>query len=208
MIPEPLVIGVAGVFVGAVLNQGYTTFKEWRGRRRSGEIVAMILAFALEDYADKCASTRATFADYRSSRGASGEPDASLPILPDFSEKTDWRSLGKKYAADALAFHARVGIERGYVRAMWEHADADEGWSEVAARAVELGVAALKIAQRLRKDFRLDPPPAAPGWDVGEYLAREAEAVRKWREAERRSAAEDWDELMGETREGPAPSGP
>jgi hypothetical protein len=105
MIPDALVIGLAGVVVGVVLNQGYTTFREWRGRRRSGEIAAMILAFALEDYADKCATTRATFVDYRSSRGASGEPDAGLPILPDFSEKTDWRSLGKKHTADVLGFH-------------------------------------------------------------------------------------------------------
>jgi len=197
MIPDALVVGLAGVVVGVVLNQGYTTVREWRGRRRSGEIAAMILAFALEDYADKCASTRATYADYRSSRGASGEPDSSLPVLPDFSDKTDWRSLGKKRTAEVLGFHARVGNERGYIRAMWQHADEGSGWPEVAARAVELGVAALKIARRLRKEFRLDPPPTAPGWDVGEYLEGEAEEVRKWRDAERRAGAEMWDELTG-----------
>jgi hypothetical protein len=68
-------------------------------------------------------------------------------------------------------------------------------------------MAALEMAARLRKDFSLDPPPPAPGWDVREYLSGEAEAVSKWREAERRSAAEGWDELMGHGGEHPAPSG-
>lgn len=205
---ETVVIGVASAVIGAGLNQAWTTYREWRKHRDNGRFTAMMLAYALESFASKCADARATYESYCSSGGASGEPDAQIPILPEFPDKMNWRSLGMERAAEVVTFRARVENARGYLSAMWEQADAGSGWPEVAAQAVELGVAALGLAGGLRKDFKLSPPPALPGWDIGKYLAEQADKVTRWREMERQASVEMWEELTRATDGKPAPVGP
>lgn len=170
-------LAVVGGVCGSVLTQAATFLRDWLTKKDEGRFTAMMLSLALEDYASRCATTVGTHDTYLSSKGSTAEPDASLPSLPPFAKKTNWRSVGVTHTSAVMGLRVNLDTANGYIADLGAHTDSGRVWDATAGKAVELGLAALKVSTELRKAFNLGPPPAietVPEYNVLEYLVREA----------------------------------
>jgi hypothetical protein len=146
---------VLGGAVGAVLTQAATFLRDWLNKREDGKFTALMLALALEDYASECTEPIFVLSNFVSSHHSTEEPSGSVPSLPVFAEKTNWRSIGVDHASSVLGFRVKVGTAHSALRDTWQFGGPASTWGSAADTAVELGAAALQIAGQLRAAFKL-----------------------------------------------------
>jgi hypothetical protein len=181
---------VLGGTVGALLTQLATFFRDWWNKREEGRFEALTLALALEAYASNCSEPYFSLSNYVSSKYATEEPSGSVPSLPEFSEKTNWRSLGVKAASDVLGFRVRVNTAHGALSNTWEFDGKAVAWDEAADTGIELGAAALRIARGMRARFRLGRMPKQGHFDPEQFFAERLSDLES-RRADREKNAVD-----------------
>lgn len=182
---------VAGGVCGAVLTQAATFLRDWLNKAEDGRFTALTLALALEDYATRCSEPIFALSTYVDTNYGTPEPSGAVPGLPEFAEKTNWRSIGVQHASAVLGFRVRVDSVNGALHDTWFHEGKVSAWGEAADSAVELGASALEIADRLRLAFKL---PAAQSHD-GHFNPRKFFSQRLAQLQNRRAANRKANEL-------------
>ncbi len=173
----------AGTVIGAGITQIATWVRESNGdkKRQAREALytAMRAAVALEAFAWACDE----HLQDRSGTHAMGmiNEAGKLPRLAEFPSNVDWRSFDIRLASEVLGFPAKIDAaqNRAY-RLSWE---TNDHWESEPA-AIALGVAALELATRLRRQYQLNEGAVPP--DVAEGLrAKKIDLDRRtaeWRE--------------------------
>lgn len=174
---------VLGGAVGAVLTQLAIFVRDWLNKREEGRFTALTLALALESYAIECAGPYFDLANYVRSKYATPEPSGSLPALPEFSDKTNWRSIGVTAASDILGYRVKVNTAHGSIANTRQYDGQQGAWGEASESGIELGALALRIATGLRKKFRLGVMPKSENFDPAEFFAERLTASKAHREA-------------------------
>lgn len=195
----PFATAVLGGAVGAVLTQLATFFRDWWNKREEGRFNALTLALALEAYAAECTEPHYALSNYVSSNYNTTEPSGTLPTLPEFSEKTNWRSLGVRTASDVLGFRVRVNTAHSALSDTWEFEGKVSAWGEAADTSIELGAAALLIARKLRSRFRLGAMPKEGRFDPEAFFTKHLADLQARRAQYEKSNAAMWaDPVEGE----------
>ena len=185
-------MAVLGGAVGAVLTQVATFYRDWLNKREDGKFTALTLALQLEAYASSCIEPIYALDNYASSKHQTVEPDGSLPSLPEFSEKTNWRSLGTRSAAAVLGFRVRVNNAHSLLGDVWRFDGSTAAWGQASDAAIELGFTALDVAQQLRRTFGLGPAPRHGSFDANKFFSEKHADLTTRRERARKSAGEMW----------------
>lgn len=188
----PFATAVLGGTVGALLTQLATFFRDWWNKREEGRFTALTMALSLEAYASACSEPYFTLSTYVSSSYNTEEPSGSIPSLPDFSDKTNWRSLGVRAASDVLGFRVRVNTAHGALHDTWQFEGHVSAWGEAADAGIELGAAALEIARGLRAKFKLGPMPKAGRFDPEDFFKEHRADLERRRAEYKRDNAEMW----------------
>lgn len=188
----PLLSGVCG----AALTQGVTIFLARLNLKKEGEITALLLALTLEEYASRCASyviENENLAD----RGV--DPDqahTNMPVLSDFSEKTNWRSLGASLTEKVLQIKVHIANASNEISGDWEMGGNITAADTTGAKCLEVGVEALNTAEDLRRAFRLTAMPVTGEWSLRDYLHKELAAQEARKAAWRKKLENSPDELL------------
>jgi hypothetical protein len=170
-----------GGTVGAFLTQLATVGRDAWNRRRDGKFTALLLALALEDYASECTDPIFELSNFDPRHGGAPEPSGSLPALPPFSDKTDWRSLGVELSAAVLALRVHVATAHGSLANTHQYEGRTSAWGEASSSAIELGSEALGVAKRLRARFKLPPLEISTRFDIVAFYAENIVALQKQR---------------------------
>jgi len=172
-----------GVVAGAVVFS-LGVWRDRRARRRAGRALASKLIDLFERYATDCADVP----HQNAASQMDGPYDfAAVARLPDFPELPEdpsgWPALDRHLDIDARTFATTVKHAREMINATAEHGDAIDMAVETNKLALQRGLAALDLAKRLRRHFRLkafDPPwPMEAGMkeQLERILAREARSA-------------------------------
>lgn len=180
---------LAGGLTGAVLNQIWNEARASFSERRDGKLTAMLLAAELDAYVFACAERRQDIKNSDSSDGEFGRAWRTIPELPVFSDKTNWRALGMELTQQIVRFRAVILVRNKGLEAIWEVADSDAVTSEASDLCVKTGLEAIKFATALRAKHKIKPAQAEDQWDAPAYLATEwIEIQDRKRAAEERAA--------------------
>lgn len=179
---ESAIFGLVGVVLGAVL----TVAKEWwfqRNRnRKDAEYLSIQVSCALEQYAAHCAKV---VADDGLCYGQPNEDgynriQVSPPTFEPESLKVEWKSLPANLMYEILDFPYKAEVAEQRVDSAFEFAaippDFDEGFEERHFQYATLGIAASKLAEKLRQHVGL-PDRSAGDWEPVRYMEEQKSAI-------------------------------
>ncbi len=169
---------------------------DWLNKQEDGKFTALMLALALEDYASECTEPIFVLSNFVSSHHSTEEPSGSVPSLPVFAEKTNWRSIGVDHASSVLGFRVKVGTAHSALRDTWQFEGPASTWGSAADTAVELGAAALQIAGQLRAAFKLGPADRQEGFDPQTFFSDRLADLKTRRAQFAKAVAEKTGELQ------------
>jgi hypothetical protein len=182
----------AGGTIGAALTQSTTIFREWRNGKAEGRFTALMLALALEDHANKCTTPYFDLNNYASSRQQTAEPTGSIPPLPEYPDKFNWRSIGVNHTAEVLQYRVLVDAAQSYLSFAWQ-VDGNAGvWADASEKGIELGAAALRIAAKLRNNFGLPPKIKQANFDIDEFITKATQEIKD----QKKRAHDSWKALQ------------
>jgi hypothetical protein len=179
---EAAVFGLIGVALGALL----TVAKDWwfqrRENRKDAEYLAIQVSCALEQYVGRCA-------DVVGDDGLSyGQPDENgyrriQVATPTFNPellKVEWKSLPANLMYEVLDFPYKAEVANQSVVGTFEYEatppDFDEGFEERQLQFANLGIAASKLAAKLREHVGL-PAKCVGAWDLIGYMEEQKTAI-------------------------------
>lgn len=172
-----------GVVAGAVVFS-LGVWRDRRARRRAGRALASKLADIFERYASDCADIPHQNAASSMNGAYDFSAVARIPEFPELPEDpAGWQALHRHLDIDARTFATTVKHAREMVSGVAENGDAIDAAVECNKQALQRGLAALNLAKRLRRHFRLkafDPPwPMEAGMkeQLERILAREARSA-------------------------------
>ena len=144
-------VATAGAAQGALLLKD-----RWQ-HGREGRFSALHLSLFFEQYAADCSELLSEIQAYNSSGGNAGTNHSGLLPLPKFPEEIEWQRVGIRFTEEAYAFRvARNSAQSMIDYLRWEEPP-DGGGFELLLEAAKLGLRALDLAQRIRKDTKLSP---------------------------------------------------
>ncbi|MDP3750090.1 MAG: hypothetical protein Q8Q88_23950 [Phenylobacterium sp.] len=191
-------LAVAGGICGACLTQAATFLRDWLVKGEEGRFTALTLALALEDFASRCTQPVFALENYASSNFRTAEPSGSIPKLPEYPDRTSWRSIGVEHASNVLSFRVMVDSAHSYLSDVWEHEGSASVWGNASDKAVELGAAALEVAGKLRRAFTLPAMPKGDSFDAEVFFRDRLADLATRRTAYEKAGAEMWAELDAE----------
>lgn len=190
---ESAIFGLVGVALGALL----TVAREWwfqsRKNKKDAEYLSILVSCELERYAARCADVVGDDGLFE------GQPDENgystiqvgAPKFEPHAFSVEWKSLPAHLMYEILNFPYKAELANSSVSTAFEYAatppDFSEGFEERQLQYACLGLAALKLAARLREYVGL-PPRDIGEWNPAEYMEgqktdielrrKESEAVR------------------------------
>lgn len=187
-----IIVLVAGSSVlAAIVTQTISAIREYRQRNREAAFSALYVAIALEDYAGQCSSLISDSENYESSGGYAGAARGNIAPLPDYSQSIEWKPFGIKATTKVLSFRIDIDNTRARIDDYWEYDDEDSIVPLVREESAKLGVAALKLAIDLRRQWRIDPVEYDDEWSVKSHL----ETKLDWYARRRKDIAERYSKL-------------
>lgn len=183
---EAAIFGLIGVVLGALL----TVAKDWwfqsRENRKDAEYLAIQVSCALEQYVGRCA-------EVVGDDGLSyGQPDengycriqVAAPIFKPELLKVEWKSLPANLMYEVLDFPYKAEVANQSVDGAFEYAatppDFDEGFEERQFQFATLGIAASKLAAKLREHVGL-PAKCVGDWNPVRYMEEQKTAIEQRR---------------------------
>lgn len=142
--------------VAAGVTVGVTWVRDWVGETRDGKFAALYLAIALERWAETCSTALYDSHNYDSSSGNAGRAVGQLDPLPEYPD-VNWKALGIDDTMAVLAFRTEVDWARSQLDAAHEFDDSEDIVEQARFHIAAQGLAAARLAVRLRRDKRLDP---------------------------------------------------
>lgn len=189
---ESAIFGLVGVALGALL----TVAREWwfqsRKNKKDAEYLSILMSCELERYAARCAKV------VGDDGLCEGQPDENgyssiqvdAPKFEPHAFSVEWKSLPAHLMYEILDFPYKAELANSSVSAAFEYAatppDFSEGFEERQFQYACLGLAALKLAARLRGYVGL-PPRDIGEWNPAEYMEghkTDIESRRKERDSQ------------------------
>lgn len=176
----PLFLGssvLAGVISG-VIAQGIPVLRDRRARKRLGDFSALRLALLLEDYAGRCSELYGEIQAYITTDGHQGVRHGGLIPLPEYPEDIAWQALGTRLTEKVWGLRA-IRSEAGLmVTHEWDdNPFQDDHAGFVGDMAVEIGLKAVTIAEKLRKDRGLSAADEGLRFSTKKILVDQMAAV-------------------------------
>ncbi|MGB0921378.1 MAG: hypothetical protein ACPG1C_08665 [Alphaproteobacteria bacterium] len=182
--------GFIGVIVGSLIPWFKDTLENRRSRKEFATYLAVRVICLLDEFAENCVDVVQDdgTAEGRPARTTeSGEcycvPQVPLPIVPNFPEDLDWRSIETGLMYRILSLPDAVRRCDRYISASSEHAyppDYEEVFEARQLGYAQLGLEALEIAGCLRTSYGLPKEVGNQwhfGWDAKEFFE---ERIRKF----------------------------
>ena len=166
----------ASGILGAVLTQGAMLWRDHWVARKDRKYWALRLALVFERFAIACAYQREDASLFVQSKGAVGSPHVELPALGDLPVEADWKGLDHELVAMVLNFPLELEVMKHGARSLWEVVDEDVVAKHCDEQAGEKGLQAIRIADALRKHYRLAQVGLSLEWDFRESLQNERAA--------------------------------
>lgn len=179
---ESAIFGLVGVALGALL----TIAKEWwfqnSKNQKEAEYLSIQVSCALEQYVARCAEVVADdgLCEGRPDEQGYRRCQVSPPKFEPELLKVEWKSLPTNLMYEILDFPYRAEVAKQRVDGAFEYAatppDFDEGFDERQFQYATLGIAASKLAAKLRKHVKL--LARSPGdWDPVRYMEEQKSAI-------------------------------
>jgi hypothetical protein len=173
----------------AIVQGGYTLYKDHRAKQDHAVYLALRIAVTLEAYASSCLDLI-----FRNSsmQDPPDRPypdwDGGLPELPNYPEDLEgWRSMKRELVARALNFRNKIDGSQGLLNSAAEFGNGEDLIHEIDEQAASRGIEAWEIATSLRKEYSLMPSEVI--FDYPSVLrSRLAEAIATKAELQRRQS--------------------
>lgn len=186
---ESAIFGLVGVALGALLAVAREWWFQSRKNKKDAEYLSILVSCELERYAARCA-------EVVGDEGlCEGRPDENgyrfiqveVPKFEPHAFSVDWKSLPAHLMYEILDFPYKAELSGKSVSAAFEYAatppDFWEGFEERQLQYACLGLAALKLAAKLRAYAGL-PTRGIGEWNPADYMERhkvDIESERKER---------------------------
>jgi hypothetical protein len=185
-------VGLVGVIVGSLMS---AASQYWMDRRQKAKAVAYLatrVSFALDEFSSGCrevCNDDGLLYGQRDERGCLS-PQAAHPVFNPATLDVEWKSLDAQLMYDILDFPNRVRSANSTVSDAEEYGSGDPDHEEFfEARKIEfsaLGLAAIELAARVRREAKIHPRPTED-WSMKEELTRLSTAAQEL-SAQRRTA--------------------
>ncbi|MBK1839976.1 hypothetical protein JHL17_21450 [Azospirillum sp. YIM B02556] len=151
--------GVLSAILNSIISHYLTSRNEEKIEsnrvKREGTFLAIRLATTLEGFAHECQNLMASNQNYFTTGGAVGNMYIMLPKIPEYPTDSDWKCLNVDLAEAALSFRNEVKEAQYYIDFEIEINDNEGGANEFIVVSRRIGIASLKIAELLRKNYGL-----------------------------------------------------
>lgn len=155
----------------AAATQGAIFIKERLASNYEGRFSALYAALFFEEYASDCSRRLSENEAFISSGGHDGINHSAIPKLPSFPKEVDWHRIGIELTEIAFAYRVERQAASDEIADLYSYDPPDGGDYELTIQLIKLGLKALNIAGKIRKDRHLNSA-AAPNseYTVLRYL--------------------------------------
>lgn len=183
---ESAIFGLIGVVRSALLTVARKWWFQNRKDKKDAEYLSILVSCELERYAAPCAEV------VGDDGLCQGEPDengchsiqVAAPKFEPHAFSVEWKSLPALLMYEILDFPYKAELASKSVSAAFEHAatppDYSEGFEERQLQYARLGLAALKLAEKLCGYVAL-PPRDIGEWNPAEYMERHRSDIESQR---------------------------
>ncbi|GEM_PF-3472384 len=179
---------LAGGLTGAFLNQVWTEVRGRWSERKDAKVTALFIIAELDAYVAACAHRRQDIINNDTSDGIIGHPWHTIPEVPQFSDKTNWRAVGLKPTHKVMSLRATAASHNAELEGLWDIIDAEDVVNCASDYCVETGLRAAALAEMLRTRFKIDPLDEGE-WDAASYLRSQGKVIEQRKQDESRRDA-------------------
>ena len=155
--PFLTILGTA--VVTAAATQGAVWWKERWNAGTEGRFSALYAALFFEEYAGACSHRLGEYEAFIDSDGHAGVDHGALPDLPEFPKEIDWRRVGIRLTEASFGYRVTLQAASGKIANLYDYDGPDGGDHELIIQLIDQGLAALSLADRIRRSNRLKPAP-------------------------------------------------
>lgn len=171
---EKLLIGIAGVVVGAVLALVRDLWSDHRSKKKKAEYIAVRVSFLLEKFFSGCIDVAGDDGELegRDSQNCV-RLTTKVPEIDFLSLDIEWQSLPFDLMYEILNFPSLVDDANEKISAEFYYVsfppDYDEGIEERRIQYSSLGLAAKSLSKKIRSKYRI-PQKEYGEWNPVEHL--------------------------------------
>lgn len=169
---------LAGGLTGAFLNQVWTEVRGRWSERKDAKITALFIIAELDAYVAACARRRQDVINNETTDGEMGHPWRTIPEVPLFSDKTNWRAVGIKTTHKVMTLRATAASHNAELEGLWEIIDAEDVVNFASDYCVEIGVKAATLSEKLAAIFGIKPLDEGE-WDAASYIRGQARVIEQ-----------------------------
>lgn len=146
-----------GVIVGSLLTTAKDVFLDLRNQKRLATYAAIRIVCVLDNFVEGCLNVAIDEGENRLQPHGQNEREfaVEVPILEAFSDDIDWKALDPAVSYNILSFPVKIDEANRAISFVFDMIsgppDYDEGFEERQFRYTELGLAAIAIANELRR---------------------------------------------------------
>ena len=189
------VFGLIGVLVGLIFTWAKDIWSGRIARKGRARYLAMRVVCILDEYVHRC--TEVAMDNGQRNKDGYLETQIARPFPPSYPSDVDWNSINHKLMYRLLTLTNRAEAANRIVESASENAfppDYDEVYEERHYQYAKLGLAAIGLAQEIRRKYGILDEELA-GWNPVGYL----EKVKAGVEELRRGRMASLNELMKST---------
>jgi hypothetical protein len=166
----------AGVISG-LIAQGAPWLREAMNNGRAADFSALRLALLLEDYAGQCVEVHSNIGATLYVNGEGSQ--YGLPSLPEYPADIAWQALGTRLTEKVLGFRVTRSDAGAEITAEWEDnpGPPQERNYVISDMAIDVALAAVTVAEHLRKKRKLSPAYPEGRWNLKNYLVEKAAEI-------------------------------
>lgn len=186
---ESAIFGLVGVTLGALLAAAREWWFQTRKNKKDAEYLVILLSCELERYAGRCAEVVGDdgLCEGQSDENGFRRIQVSAPKFEPHTFSVEWKSLPAHLMYEVLDFPYKAELAAKRASDAFEYVatfpDFWEGFEERQFQYSSLGLAALKLAAKLRNHAGL-PLRDFGEWNLEEYMERHKSDIES-RRAER-----------------------
>ncbi len=174
----------------ALVSLGLEHWRHRRSRKDRIRHLALRIVFSLEGYAIECGEKLSDHKLAMDHDGQAGKYMSNVPQPPSFPDSLDYALMKSEILEAILDFPQRCQMADREPAFWWDViADIDCVRNAASENTVKMGVRAIQLAQRIRKEYKLPERNLTFGkWDIVEFFEIEFSRIS---ELDSRRAATD-----------------
>lgn len=191
---EKILIGILGVFLGALLAVVRELYSDYRSKKNKAEYIAVRVSFMLDHFISGCVDVVGDDGDmYGRDEQGCLQLQTKKPEIDFISLNFEWQSLPFSIMYEILNFPSLVDEANGKISSVFEYEtfppDYEEGIEERQFQYSKLGLLANDLSVKLRSKYGM-PKKVYENWDPVGYLKENKQKIdelRKVREEKHRA---------------------